>query len=137
MAISSRRALFEGAGGLYVLQQELAALQAERKKIDERIGRTQQKIEDAERAFEAAYERVVTGAVGGGNGADTGQAVTPGKLPHRILSRMQGDRARIYTAAELQSELNVPDVQQVRTALARLVEKGLVRRTGVKGQFTI
>jgi hypothetical protein len=33
--------------------------------------------------------------------------------------------------------LKVRDVQQVRTALARLVSKGLVRRAGVKGEFSL
>ena len=45
--------------------------------------------------------------------------------------------SRIYTAPELRTDLGIGDVQQVRTALARLAGKGLVRRTGVKGEFTI
>jgi diketogulonate reductase-like aldo/keto reductase len=50
---------------------------------------------------------------------------------------MRASPARIHTAAELQVALAVRDIQQVRTALARLVDKGLVRRMGVKGEFTI
>ena len=50
---------------------------------------------------------------------------------------MRAEPDRLFTAAWLQEELGVEDVQQVRTALARLVAKGLVRRTDVKGEFTI
>jgi len=50
---------------------------------------------------------------------------------------MQQAPVQIFTAAELKAELEVSDIQQVRTALERLAGKGLVRRTNAKGEFTI
>ena len=135
---AAQRLLLDGAGRLFVLRQELASLRIEQARIEDRIKRVEQKMKDAESAFESIYERAVTHRAGHGaseaNGADE---VTPGKLPHRVLLRMRQAPAQIYTAAELRDELRVRDIQQIRTALARLVAKGLVRRIGPKGQFTV
>ena len=50
---------------------------------------------------------------------------------------MQREPTRIYTAGEIAETLGVADVQQIRTALARLVVKGLARRLGARGDFTL
>ena len=138
MKKSARKALVDDAGRLYLMRQELAALQNQRDQLEQRIRQLERKLTDAEQQFDSTWERVVTvgrGDNGAGSAAD--EPLTPGKLPHRILVLMQRDDSRLYTAADLAADLRIRDVQQVRTALARLVGKRLVRRAGVKGQFTI
>ncbi len=138
MKKSARRAVFDDAGQLYLLQRELATLQAERDGLEERIRQVERKLAEAKLRFDASYDQVI--ALGSSRDAavsETEQTVTPGKLPHRVLTHMRQNPAHIYTASELQTALGIRDVQQVRTALARLVDKGLVRRMGVKGEFTI
>ena len=119
-----------------MMRQELLTLQNQRDQLDQRIRHLERKLKDAEEAFDATWERV--GKRGrNGDSPEADEPLTPGKLPHRVLSLMQRDGSRLYAAADLASDLRIRDVQQVRTALARLVSKGLVRRAGVKGQFTI
>ena len=138
MKKSARDALLGDAGRLYGMRQELRDLQNKRDELDQRIRLLERKVTDAEEAFDSTWERVVKSGRGrNGNSGETDEALTPGKLPHRILSLIERDRSRLYTAADLAGELRIRDVQQVRTALARLVSKNLVRRAGVKGQFTI
>jgi hypothetical protein len=140
MKKTPRRVLLEHAGRLYGLQQELIALKKQRAQLDERIQSHERKLAAAETAFDAIYARAgKTGSRGYGGDAETvaDEPLTPGKLPHRVLERIQRDPTKIYTAANLATELTIRDVQQVRTALARLVGKGLIRRAGAKGEFTI
>ena len=138
MKRTPRSALLHEAGRLYVMREELAALKAQRDQLEQRIRQLERKIADAETAFDSTFERLVK--VGGGKdglGGNDDAPVMSGKLPHRVLSLMKRDPSRLYTAAELSADLSIRDVQQVRTALARLVRKGLVRRSGIKGEFTI
>lgn len=135
-----RRAVFDDAGRAYELARELERLQAERRRLDDRIRALEQKLGEARRRFEASFEKAVELAGSGRSGLDADsaeQTVTPGKLPYRVLARMRSEPQRLFTAASLQADLGVDDIQQVRTALARLAGKGLVRRTDVKGEFTI
>jgi hypothetical protein len=138
MKKTPRRILIETAGRLHSLEQELAALKKERSRLDERILQQERKLAAAASAFDAIYSR--TGSASGhASDSETApdEVLTPGKLPHRVLERIKRDPARIHTAADLAAELTIRDVQQVRTALARLVSKGLIRRAGAKGEFTI
>lgn len=137
MKRTPRSALLHEAGRLYVLRDELSALKAQRDQLEQRIRQLERKIADADAAFETTFEKLVTAGRTAARRGDDDVPVTPGKLPHRVLSRMKRDPTRLYTAAELSADLSIRDVQQVRTALARLVGKGLVRRSGVKGEFTI
>lgn len=140
MRKSPRRAVLDDAGRAHALGQELEELQAERRRLDERIRTAEQKLAEATRKFDASLEKAVELGRGGPLGADAAgadQSVTPGKLPDRVLTRMRREPERIFTASALQAELEVEDIQQVRTALARLAAKHLVRRTDVKGEFTI
>lgn len=138
MKKTPRRTLIETAGRLHALEQELVALRKQRSQLDERIQHHERKLAAAASAFDSVYARAGARA---GSAADpeTGadEVLTPGKLPHRVLERIKRDPTKIYTAADLAAELTIRDVQQVRTALARLVRKGLVRRAGTKGEFTI
>jgi len=136
----ARRSLIETAGRLYALQQELAAMKKQRAQLDERIHQQERKLAAAESAFDVVYTRAGKAGSRGFEGdadAIADEPLTPGKLPHRVLQRIQRDPAKIYSAAGLAAELTIRDVQQVRTALARLVSKGLIRRAGAKGEFTI
>jgi len=137
MKKSPERALLDDAGRLHQVRQDLQALRAERDAIDERIRQLERKESDARKAFEATVAGIVKRPRNGGEGLGADLAVAPGKLPHRVWSRMQKTPTRIHTAAELAEDLGVRDVQQIRTALARLLSKGLIRRAGAKGQFTI
>ena len=141
MKKTPRRVLIETAGRLHSLEQELAALRKQRSQLDERIEQQERKLAAAASAFDAVYAQATTSGRRGGAGTETAAGVdevlTPGKLPHRVLERIKRDPTKIYTAADLAADLTVRDVQQVRTALARLVSKGLVRRAGTKGEFTI
>jgi len=140
MRKSPRRAVLDDAGRAHALGHELEELQAERRRLDERIRTAEQKLAEATRKFDASLEKAVELGRGGPPGADAAgadQSVTPGKLPDRVLTRMRREPERIFTASALQAELEVEDIQQVRTALARLAAKHLVRRTDVKGEFTI
>ena len=133
-----RRTLIETAGRLHALEQELVALRKQRSQLDERIQQHERKLAAAASAFDTVYARA---GARGGSAADSetsaDEVLTPGKLPHRVLERIKRDPTKIYTAADLAAELTIRDVQQVRTALARLVSKGLIRRAGTKGEFTI
>ena len=136
MRKTPERALLDDAGRLYALRQELAALKAEHESLAERIKQVERKENDARRAFEATVASLVK-RPRGSEASEADLAVTRGKLPHRVLSRMQKMPTSIHTAAELAEDLGIKDVQQVRTALARLLSKGLIRRVGnTKGQFT-
>jgi len=138
MKKTPRRVLIEIAGRLHSLEQELSALKKERSRLDERILQQERKLAAAASAFDAIYPR--GGSVSGCGGDSEGSAdetLTPGKLPHRVLAQIKRDPTRIYSAADLAAELTIRDVQQVRTALARLLSKGLIRRAGAKGEFTI
>ena len=136
MKKSPERALLDDAGRLHALRQELAGLRAERESLEERIRQVERKEGEARRTFESTVAALVK-RPRGGETSDADLAVAPGKLPHRVLSRIQRMPSRIHTAAELAEDLGVKDVQQVRTALARLLSKGLIRRVGnAKGQFT-
>jgi len=141
MKKTPRRVLIETAGRLHSLEQELAAMRKQRSQLDQRIEQQERKLAAAASAFDAVYARAAKSGGRGGAGADSeagaDEVLTPGKLPHRVLERIKRDPAKIYTAADLAAELTIRDVQQVRTALARLVSKGLVRRAGTKGEFTI
>jgi len=133
------RKLLDEAGRLYLLHRELAAAEQERDGLDQRIRQLKRKVDEADAAFESTYRRVLTrgrGDVSDGAGGEA-DVVTPGKLPDRVVTHMRRDRSRIYTAAEIAADLHIADVQQVRTALARLVAKSLVRRTDRKGEFTL
>jgi len=141
MKKTARRGLVDDAGRLYVLRKQLAELVRERQTLDDRIARLEGQVEEAESEFDVAYDRIVAGGLDGGATAEGATEaedfLTPGKLPHRVYECMKRAPSRIYTAADLTTDLDIDDVQHVRTALARLVGKGLVRRTGVKGEFTI
>jgi hypothetical protein len=136
-----RRAVLDDAGRLYTLKKELDELRKERASLEERIVRHEASVAEAQEAFDASYERALAQSANGAAGADLQAPVTetllPGKLPQRVLARMQTNPSQIFTAAELALDLGIGDVQQVRTALARLVGKELVRKTGVKGEFTL
>lgn len=136
-----RRTLLDDAGRLYLLKKNLDDLRRERDSLDARIARATAKVAEAQQVFDSVYERV---AGSGGNGSlavdapgHAAESLAPGKLPRKVWERMQQAPSRIFTAAELKAELEVRDIQQVRTALARLAGKGLVRRTNAKGEFTI
>jgi hypothetical protein len=139
VTLLSRKTLLEGAGRVYLLRRELADLRREQRRTEESIAALERKLEVAEREYHLLYERLVAGA--GSGAASTPRSASgglaAGKLPDRVLRHMQADPTRIHTAAELAASLSVGDVQTVRTVLARLVAKGLVRRAGGKGQFTI
>ena len=141
MKKSPRRAVLDDAGRLYSLKKELDDLRKERGALEDRIGRHEAYVAEAQETFDASYERALAQSANGSAGADSQAPVTetllPGKLPQRVLERMQTDPSQIFTAPELTLDLGISDVQQVRTALARLVGKGLVRKTGVKGEFTL
>jgi hypothetical protein len=136
---TARKALLDEAGKLYVLRQELLALKRQREEIETRIARQEKRVAEAESAVDATLARAA--APGRGPVGDTPEALaaelTPGKLPFRVLGTMRRDPTRIYTAGEIAAALAMRDVQQVRTALARLVGKGLIRRAGVHGEFTL
>jgi hypothetical protein len=140
MKKTARRALVENAGQVYTIEQELAQLRRERVRLDERILRLERKLVATTEALDEMLARATRD---GGQGLDrsvdatTDEPLTPGKLPHRVLERIRLEPAKIHTAATLAGQLSIRDVQQVRTALARLVAKGLIRRAGVKGEFTI
>lgn len=139
MKKTPRRILIETAGRLHALEEELAALKKQRAQLEERIEQQERKLAAAASAFDAVYARAGSGRSGSVADADKGadEVLTPGKLPHRVLERIKRDPTKIFTAADLAAELTIRDVQQVRTALARLVSKGLIRRAGAKGEFTI
>jgi len=138
MKKTPRRTLIETAGRLHALEQELAVLRKQRSQLDERIEQHERKLAAAASAFDAVYARAGSRAASAADpDTATDEVLTPGKLPHRVLERIKRDPTRIYTAADLAAELTIRDVQQVRTALARLVSKGLIRRAGTKGEFTI
>ena len=140
MRKSPRRAVLDDAGRAYALGRELDELEVERRRLDDRIRSLEQKLAEAMGKFETSFEKAVESGDDGHAGADAAtadQAITPGKLPHRVLTRMRSEPEGIFTAALLQTELEIDDIQQVRTALARLAAKRLVRRTDVKGEFTI
>jgi len=137
---SSRKALVDEAGKLYVLRQELAALRRQRDDLEARIARQEKRVAEAERAVDATLARATTrgsGNAAGDGDATAGEALTPGKLPHRVVAFMRRDPTRIYSATEIAAALSAKDVQQVRTALARLIDKGLARRAGAHGAFTL
>jgi hypothetical protein len=141
MKKTARRILIESAGRLHALELELAALKRQRSQLDERIQQQERKLAAAQGAFDAVYARAGKAGDRGGAADDpaagTDEVLTPGKLPHRVLERIKHDPTKIYSAADIAAELTIRDVQQVRTALARLVSKGLIRRAGAKGEFTI
>jgi hypothetical protein len=140
MKKTPRRILIETAGRLHALEQELATLKRERSRLDDRIAEQERRLAAAASAFDSIYARArATGGRDIGNGleASLDEVLTPGKLPHRVLERIKRDPAKIHTASDLATELAIRDVQQIRTALARLVSKGLIRRAGTKGEFTI
>ncbi len=135
-----RRAVLDDAGRAWMLSRQLAELREERDRLEQKIRRLEREETDATSRFEASYQRALDTAGSNGNALEDGDAersLSAGKLPHRVLMRMRAEPDRLFTAAWLQEELGVEDVQQVRTALARLVAKGLVRRTDVKGEFAI
>jgi hypothetical protein len=133
-----RNALISEAGRLYVMREKLAALKNERDQLEQQIRQLERKVTEAEQALNATFERLGASGRSRPTAADTDDSpVMTGKLPHRVLSLMKRDPSRLYTAAEISEDLSIRDVQQVRTALARLVGKGLVRRSGVKGEFTV
>jgi len=139
MKKTPRRLLIETAGRLHALEEELAALKKQRAQLEDRIQAQERKLAAAASAFDTVYARAGGGRASAVADAERGgeDPVTPGKLPHRVLERIKRDPTKIYTAADLATELTIRDVQQVRTALARLVSKGLIRRAGTKGEFTI
>jgi len=138
VATDPRRALVDEAGKLYVLRQELRALRKQRDTVDAQIRRLEMQVESAKAAVESHLAKTESRRRGAHSAAATEQSpLTPGKLPHRVLAHMQREPTRIYTAGEIAETLKVADVQQVRTALARLVVKGLARRLGARGDFTL
>jgi hypothetical protein len=137
MQKGARSALFRDAGRLHVMREELASLKSERDKLDQRVRVLERRIAEADAALTAMLERITKRGARALAADEDDFPITRGKLPHRVLSHMRRDPARLYTAAELSADLSIKDVQQVRTALARLVNKGLVRRSGVKGQFVV
>ena len=138
MGAPSRKTVVEEAGRVLVLKKEIAAKQALRDKLDQEIEQLQRKLTQAEEAFDATWTALAKSADGSrANGSAEDDPLTPGKLPHRVLLHMRHDSSHLYTASEIATDLKIRDVQQVRTALARLVGKGLVRRAGMRGEFTI
>lgn len=138
MKRSLRRALLHDAGRVRELKSQLERLQNERRNLTGRIASLERQIDDAQRRFDATYEEVSRLGERAAAGADVhAGSLTQGKLPHRILEWMRRNPTQIYTASGLAVDLAVGDVQQVRTALARLVQRELVRRTDVRGEFTI
>lgn len=138
MRKTPRRAVIDSAGQLYTLERELAEMRKQREALDEAIGRQERKIAAAEASFDATLEKTKRGSGAGessdGNPADV---LTPGKLPQRVLAHIERQPGKIHTAADLSDALAVRDVQKIRTALARLVQKGLLRRAGSQGEFTL
>ncbi len=136
-----RRTLLDDAGRLYLLKKQLDDLCRERDSLDHRIARAESRVAEAQQAFDSVYQRVAGSAANGHLSADAqgdpAESLAPGKLPRRVWERMQQAPSQIFTAADLKADLEVSDIQQVRTALARLAGKGLVRRTNAKGEFTI
>jgi Fic family protein len=135
-----RRAVLDDAGRAWTLSRRLAELREERDRLDQKIRRLEREEAEATSRFDASYQRALDTAGSDRNAFEDGQAersLSAGKLPHRVLMQMRAEPDRLYTAASLQHKLGVEDVQQVRTALARLVAKGLIRRTDVKGEFAI
>ena len=132
------RALVDEAGKLYVLRKELRALRKRREEIDATIRRLERQVAETKAAVDSKLERakVVRGRGIAINGSGA-SPLTPGKLPHRVLAHMLREPTRIYSASEIRESLGIPDVQQVRTALARLVDKGHVQRLGDRGEFTL
>jgi hypothetical protein len=137
MPTDPRRALVDEAGKLYVLRQELRALRKQRDTVDAQIKRLELQVESAKTAVESRLERAASPRRNVEPGAAEQSPLTPGKLPHRVLAHMQREPTRIYTASEIAATLGVQDVQQIRTALARLVDKGHARRLGARGDFTL
>jgi hypothetical protein len=136
LPIDPHRALVDEAGKLYVLQKELGALRKQRDEIDTTIRRLERQIVDAKAAVAAKLERA-SSRRGAHVEVKIENALMPGKLPHRVLAHMQREPTRIYLASEIRESLAIPDVQQIRTALARLVDKGLVQRLEGRGEFTL
>jgi Fic family protein len=138
VATDPRRALVDEAGKLYVLREELRSLRKQRDTVDAQIRRLELRVEAAKAAVESHLEKTASRRRGAHPDAASEQSpLTPGKLPHRVLAHMQREPTRIYTAGEIAETLGVADVQQIRTALARLVVKGLARRLGARGDFTL
>jgi len=138
MKKSLRRTLLDDAGRLRELKVRLEKLEEARRHLNSKITSAERELADAERRFETAYDQVARLGERTEAAAEAqANTLTRGKLPYRVLDRMRRDSTRTFTAGELASELGIRDVQQVRTALARLVDRGLVRRTDVKGEFTI
>jgi hypothetical protein len=138
MSTISKRAVLEEAGRVAALRKDLAAKQGERDKLEQEIKLIERNLARAVEAFDATWDKL--GQPGDGrarNGSDGEDPLTPGKLPHRVLIHMRHDPTAFHTAAAIAGDLKIRDVQQVRTALARLVSKGLVRRAGVKGEFSL
>ena len=124
MRKSPRRAVLDDAGRTYALGREREDLEAERRRLDERIHSVEQKLAEAMKKFESSFEKAVEmgrdcrdgHAAAGPATAD--QAITPGKLPHRVLSRM-----RSPNGARLGSTTPIP----------KLIERA--RRASVRGSM--
>jgi hypothetical protein len=139
MAKLTRKTLLDVAGRLHALRSDLKAARRQQVDIAEHIAVLERKAAAAEQEYNLLYERLLaTGprAADAARSPDTGD-LAKDKLPYRVLREIQPDPTRTYTAPELAAKLKVADVQKVRTALARLVDKGYVRRAGAKGQYTI
>jgi hypothetical protein len=138
MGVPSKRTVLEEAGRIAVLKKELAAKQTERDKLDQDVKQIEGNLARAVEAFDATWGKLEQASESHGRNGDGGEdPLTPGKLPHRVLVHMRHNPTAFHTAAAIAGDLKIRDVQQVRTALARLVSKGLIRRAGIKGEFSI
>ena len=139
MAKLTRKTLLDVAGRLHGLRRDLKAARRQQADIEDHVAVLERKAAAAEQEYDLLYERLLAN---GPRAADAARSSGTGdlakdKLPYRVVREIQCDPTRNYTASELAAKLKVADVQKVRTALARLVEKGYVRRAGAKGQYTI
>jgi len=134
---TARQALIDAAGALAALERERTALRREHARLDAKLAKLDVKIAEAARRVDACFARLKSVAAGNGDPAAATGPLAPGKLPHRLLEHMRAHPERLATAPELARDLAVGDVQQVRTALARLEKKRLIRRTDVKGVYAV
>jgi hypothetical protein len=116
----------------------LAQLERQRTQLDVELARLERAIDEARDGVDGSVQRLSEVIKKDGDPrAAVGGALAADKLPQRILVYMQDHPGGLFTAPELARELEIEDLQQIRTTLARLAKKGLIRRTGVKGEYVL
>jgi hypothetical protein len=138
MARSPLQALLDDGRTLAQLEERRAGLERDRDRLDADLAKLEGQVREATEALGRSLERFTEVVRKSGDPrAASRQALAAGKLPQRILAHMRANPKRMVSAPELASVLEVADVQQVRTALARMAKKALIRRTGIKGEYTM